>query len=286
MSHTLIIARLVAREAARRRLLLALLILTLIVVALTGWGFSRIPTFTQNGRLLSEVAVKTVASQFLILTMFMFSFVLAMAAVFVAAPSISNDLESGIALAVLSRPISRTDYILGKWLGHAVLVAIYAGGAGAIELLVVNAVVGYLPPEPVAFLAFLIGEGLVILTLALLLSTRLSGMVGGVIALVLFGIAWIGGIVGGIGTAFDNATIGHVGTATRLLLPTDALWRGAIFTLEPAAILGASAQAGPATAANPFFAASPLPIAVVLYAVAWVGVLLGLTVLSFRAREP
>jgi len=286
MSHALVIARLVGREAARRRLLLALLILTLAVVALTGWGFSRIPTFTQNGRALSEVAVKTVASQFLILTMFMFSFVLAMAAVFVAAPSIANDVESGIALAMLSRPISRTEYILGKWIGHAVLVAIYAGGVGAIELFVVNAVVGYLPPEPVAFLGFLIGEGLVILTLALLLSTRLSGMVGGVIALVLFGIAWIGGIVGGIGVAFDNATIGHVGTATRLILPTDALWRGAVFTLEPAAILGASAQAGPAVAANPFFAASALPAAMVLYAAVWIIALLGLTVRSFRAREP
>ncbi len=286
MSHALIIARLVVREAARRRLLLALLILTLIIIMLTGWGFSRIPTFTQGGRLLSDVAVKTVASQFLILTMFMFSFVLAMSAVFVAAPSIANDVESGIALAVLSRPISRTEYILGKWLGHALLLAIYAGGAGAIELLVVNAVVGYLPPEPVAFLGFLIAEGLVILTLALLLSTRLSGMVGGVIALVLFGIAWIGGIVGGIGAAFDNATIGHVGTATRLVLPTDALWRGAVFTLEPAVVIGASSQAGPAAAANPFFAAAALPLAMELYAVAWVAVLLGLTVLSFRAREP
>jgi len=286
MSHVLIIARLVVREAARRRLLLALLILTLIIIALTGWGFSRIPTFSQGGRPLSDVTVKTIASQFLILSMFMFSFVLAMAAVFVAAPSIANEVESGVALALLSRPISRTEYILGKWLGHAALLALYAGGAGAIELFVVNAVVGYLPPEPVAFLGFLIGEGLVILTLALLLSTRLSGMVGGVIALALFGIAWIGGIAGGIGAAFDNSTIEHAGTVTRLLLPTDALWRGAVFALEPAAVIAASSQAGPAAAANPFFAASALPLAIEVYAVAWVAVLLGLTVLSFRTREP
>jgi len=103
---------------------------------------------------------------------------------------------------------------------------------------------------------------------------------------VLFGIAWIGGIVGGVGAAFDNATIGHVGTATRLILPTDALWRGAVFTLEPAAVVAASTQAGPAAAANPFFAAAPLPLAIELYAVAWIVGLLGLCVLSFRAREP
>jgi len=282
--RALVIARLVIREGARRRLLLALLVLTLIVIALTGWGFSRIPTITQRGTPLPDLQVKLIASQFLILTMFMFSFVLAMAAVFVAAPQISGEVESGTALAILSRPIGRAEYVVGKWLGLTTLVAIYAGGAAAIEIGVVNAVVGYVPPEPLAFIAFAIAEGLVIMTLALLLSTRLSGMVGGVIALVLFGIAWIGGIVGGIGVAFDNASITHVATATKLILPTDGLWRGAVYALEPQAFIGA--QTGPVSAANPFFASSPAPLAFELYVVGWVALVLGLAVLSFRAREP
>ncbi|MEP7003863.1 MAG: ABC transporter permease subunit [Chloroflexota bacterium] len=284
--RALVIARLVIREAGRRRLLLALLILTLVVVALTGWGFSRIPTITQRGVPLPDLQVKIVASQFLIVTMFMFSFVLAMAAVFVASPQISGEVESGTALAILSRPMGRSQYVAGKWIGLAALVAIYAGGAGAIELGVVNAVVGYIPPEPVAFIGFVIAEGLTIMTLALLLSTRLSGMVGGVIALVLFGIAWIGGIVGGIGTAFDNAAITHVGTVTKLLLPTDGLWRGAVYALEPQSFIAAGSQAGAAAAANPFFAATPAPLSFELYVVGWVILVLGLTVYSFHAREP
>jgi ABC-type transport system involved in multi-copper enzyme maturation permease subunit len=280
----LVIARLVIREAARRRLLLALLILTLVVIALTGWGFSRIPTIQQRGAPLPDLQVKLIASQFLILTMFMFSFVLAMAAVFVAAPQISGDVESGIALAILSRPIGRTEYVAGKWAGLAALVAVYAGGAAAMELGVVNAVVGYIPPEPLQFIAFVIAEGLVIMTLALLLSTRLSGMVGGVIALVLFGIAWIGGIVGGIGVAFDNAGITHVGTATKLILPTDGLWRGAVYALEPQSLVGA--QTGPAAAANPFYMSSPAPLSFELYVAGWVVVVFALAVYSFHTREP
>jgi ABC-2 type transport system permease protein len=284
--RTLVIARLVVREAARRRLLLALLALTLLVIGLTGWGFSRIPTINQRGAPLSDVQVRLIASQFLILTMFMFSFVLAMASVFVAAPSISGEVESGIALALLSRPLGRAEYVLGKWLGLAALVVVYAGAAAAIELGVVNAVVGYGPPEPVAFILFIVAEGLAIMTFALLLSTRLSGMVGGVIALVLFGIAWIGGIVGGIGAAFDNATVMHVGTVTKLLLPTDGLWRGGVYALEPQTVVAASAQAGPAAAANPFYAASAAPLAYDLYAVVWIAAALALAVVSFRAREP
>ena len=280
------IARLVIREGARRRLLLALLILTLIVVVLTGWGFSRIPTITQRGTPLPDLQVKLISSQFLILTMFMFSFVLAMAAVFVAAPQISGEVESGTALAILSRPIGRAEYVAGKWAGLAALVAAYAGGGAAIELGVVNAVVGYVPPEPFSFIAFVIAEGIVIMTLALLLSTRLSGMVGGVIALVLFGIAWIGGIVGGIGAAFDNAAITHVGTATKLILPTDGLWRGAVYALEPQSLIATAGQAGPAAAANPFFASAAAPLSFELYVVGWVAVVLGLAVYSFHTREP
>jgi len=284
--RALVIARLVIREAARRRLLLALLLLTLVVIALTGWGFSRIPTITQRGAPLPDLQVKLVSSQFLIVTMFMFSFVLAMAAVFIASPQISGEVESGTALAILSRPIGRLEYVSGKWIGLAALVAVYAGGAAAIELGVVNAVVGYIPPEPIAFIGFVIAEGLVIMTFALLLSTRLSGMVGGVIALVLFGIAWIGGIVGGIGAAFDNAGIMHVGTATKLILPTDGLWRGAVYALEPQTLVATGAQAGPAAAANPFFAAAAAPLSFELYVIGWIAVVLALAIVSFQTREP
>jgi ABC-type transport system involved in multi-copper enzyme maturation permease subunit len=284
--RALVIARLVIREAARRRLLLALLLLTILVIGLTGWGFSRIPTIQGGRGQLPDVQVKVLAATFLILTMFMFSFVLAIAAVFIAAPQISGDVESGTALAILSRPLSRAEFVAGKWIGLAALVAIYAGGSAAIELGVVNAVVGYVPPEPVSFIAFVIAEGLVIMTFALLLSTRLSGMVGGVIALSLFGIAWIGGIVGGIGVAFDNATVTHVGTVTRLVLPTDGLWRGAVYALEPQALIATGAQAGPAAAANPFFAAAAAPLSFELYVVGWVALVFGLAIYSFQTREP
>lgn len=286
MHGTLVIAGLVVREAARRRLLLALLVLTLVVIVLTGWGFSRIPTLTQRGIPLPAAQVKVLASQFLILTMFMFSFVLALAAVFVAAPQISGEVESGTALALLSRPLSRRAYVTGKWLGLAALVSGYASAAAAVELGTVNAVVGYLPPEPLAFIALIVTEGLVLMTLALLFSTRLSGMVGGVIALVLFGIAWLGGIVGGIGAAFDNPTITRVGTVTKLLLPTDGLWRGAVYALEPQAVIAAASGAGPAAAANPFYSAAPLPLAFELYVVAWIGGVLALALWSFQRREP
>src|SRR5207253_1949650 len=83
-------------------------------------------------------------------------------------------------------------------------------------------------------------EAIVILTLALALSTRFAGMVGGVVALIFWGVAWIGGIVGGVGLVLGNETATHVGTVTRLVLPTDGMWRGAVWALEPATIIAAA----------------------------------------------
>ena len=285
MSPTLVIARLMLREVLRRRLILALLALTVLAIVLTAWGFSRIPSLTQRGVPIPEAQARLIASQLLILVMFMFSNVLALSAVFVATPALSGDLESGIALAMLSRPITRAQYVIGKWLGLAVLVVAYAAIAATLELLAVNAVIGYLPPRPVEFLGFLIAEGLVLLTFGLLLSTRLSGMVGGVIALILFGMAWLGGIVGGIGAAFDNEIIERVGIATKLILPTDGLWRGAVYTLEPAAILALAEGTGPAFAANPFYAPAPPPFPYLVWCALWLVVVLALAIRSFSRRE-
>ena len=279
------IAKLAIREVVRRRLILALVALTLLSVALTTWGFSRIPTITQRGVPIPDVQVKLIASQFLILVMFMFSNVLALSSVFVASPALSGDIESGIALALLARPISRRDYVLGKWVGLAALVVAYAAAAIAIELAAVDLAVGYVPPRPLEFAAFILGEGLVLLSLAILFSTRLSGMVGGVIALVLFGMAWLGGIVGGLGAAFGNDVIENAGTVTKLVLPTDGLWRGAVYHLQPAAVLTATNAAGPAAAANPFFAATPPPTVYLLWSALWIAAVLALAVASFRARE-
>ena len=285
MSSVLVVARQVINEAARRRLLLALLLLTLVVIALTVWGVSRVDDLRNGGQPLSDAQKKTIVSQLLILVMFMFSWVLSLAAVFVAAPSISGELESGIALAILARPISRAEYVLGKWVGLVALVVAYGVFAAVIELVAVQIVSGYQPPHPFEFLGFVLGEGITILTFALMLSTRLAGMVGGVIAAILFGIAWMGGIVGGVGTAFNNATITNAGTLTKLILPTDGLWRGAVWSLEPSIVIAGQQQVGPAVAANPFFAAEPPPTAYLIWAVLWIAGMLALAIWSFRSRE-
>jgi ABC-2 type transport system permease protein len=279
--RVLTIARLTILEASRRKLLIALAGLTVVVVVLTSWGFSRLPTMKD----VTPAEVRLAASQLTILVAFMFSGVLALGSTLVAAPSIASDIESGIALAILPRPIRRSEVLMGKWLGLAVLVTVYAAGSGLLELLGIWLGTGYLPPNPAAALAFVAAEGIVLMSLALLLSTRLAPMTGGVIALVLFFVGWIGGIALAIGQVFDNSTIKNIGVGSRLVIPTDGLWHGAIYYLEPQDILTAARAAGRARAGNPFFADAPLSIAYLLWVAAWIVVILLAANWSFARRD-
>jgi ABC-type transport system involved in multi-copper enzyme maturation permease subunit len=287
LAPVLTFARLTIREASRRRLLIAVLLLTLVVIGATGWGFAqlRYSNGPGGGPQVGEVELRLIASQVLIVVVFLFAAVLALMAVLVAAPSISGDVESNLALALLARPVRRSELVLGKWLGLAALVVSYSAGAGVLELVVVDAVTGYVPPQPVALVLYVAGVGLVLLTVALLLSTRLAGMTAGIIPLVAYFMAWVGGILGGIGQVIDNQGLIVTGLVSRLLLPTDGLWRGAVYAMEPASVVAALSAAGPVNAASPFSATqSPAP-AFLAWTVLWFAAMIGLTLWSFRTRE-
>ena len=286
MPPILVVARLTVQEASRRRLLLALVILTLLVVGFSMWGFHKITEITRgDGSLLPHEQVIFITSQLLIVVTFMYSGVLALSAAVVAGPLISAEVESGMLLSMLARPVRRSEIVIGKWLGLAVLVAIYAAGSALLELAAVDWATGYTPPHPIQLIVYVGAEGLILLSLGLLLSTRLSGITGGVIALVAWLMAWIAGVVGGIGTALNNQPVADVGTVSHLILPTDGLWRGAVYAMEPDVVLAAQRAAGAAGAANPFGAADPPSIGYLVWVVLWFALVLGLSIWSFRTRE-
>jgi ABC-type transport system involved in multi-copper enzyme maturation permease subunit len=289
MMAILTIARLTLRESMRRRLLLALGIATVVMAFITGWVLHKLVTLpcggTGNHHACAHATITLMSATLLILLAFMFSFILALGAAFVAAPSIAGDVESGVLLSIATRPIRRSDVVLGKWLGLSLLLAVYGAGTATIEFIIMKIATGYAPPHPVLAIVCIVGEGIVVLTLALLASTRIPSMTGGVIALILFGSSWLGGIAGGVGAAFHNQAIENVGTVTSLILPTDGLWRDAIYNLQPAAIAAVESAAGAVASGNPFLVSAPPPTAYNVWAVLWIVGILSLAVWSFQRRE-
>jgi ABC-type transport system involved in multi-copper enzyme maturation permease subunit len=278
----LTVAGLTLREAARRRVVWALLVLTVVLLALSGWGFSKLVGLdTELGTMTSGEA-RLVASLLLNLIMFGMSLIAAIGTAFLAGPTLAGEVESGQALAMLARPVRRSAVLLGKWLGLATFGCGYVVMAGLAQILVVRAVVGYWPPAPAAGLGLLAAETVVLLTLALLLSSVVSTMASGIVAVGLFGATWVAGVVGGIGGALGNEGVERVGTVSRILLPTDGLWRGAMNAFQdPVALL----QMGPGEGGFPFLSEAPLAPAYLAWAAVWVAVVWGLTAVSFQRRD-
>ena len=272
------LALLTLREAARRRVLRAIVVMTVLLLALSAWGFTRLDA--EFGGLTSgeaRVAVSTVLN----LVMFGLSLIAALGTAFLAGPTIAGEVESGMALSVLARPVRRSAVLVGKWLGLVAFGSGFVAVAGLAEILVVRAAMDYWPPDPAIGLALLAAQTTVLLTLAMLLSTAISPMASGVVAVGLFGSTWIAGVVGGIGDALGSEGVAKVGTVSRMLLPTDGLWHGAMNAFQDPTLL---TQFGPGISESPFVgqALSPVYLA---WTGLWVALLLGLTAMVFHRRD-
>ncbi|MBI2780512.1 MAG: ABC transporter permease subunit [Chloroflexi bacterium] len=277
------IAKLTIGEAARRRVLWVLVILAAVAVGLTAWGVSALVGSARDGG-VSDLDIKFAVSQILIFIAFMFGFVLVMTAAFFGSPAIATDLESGIAQAMLARPLRRSSYLLGRWLGLAIVMVVYAAVAGFLAIGAVGLVSGYYPPDVILPVAYLAGQALILLSLTVLLSTRLPPIAGGSIAVVAYGLVWMAGVLGKIGLAIGTTSLVTVSDAVRYLLPTDAFWQGVVYGLEPSFVINSVGDEVVARS-SPFFAAAPPSNAILAWAAVWVVLVLVLAVNQLRRRE-
>jgi hypothetical protein len=144
--------------------------------------------------------------------------------------------------------------------------------------------VGYWPPEPVAGLALLAAQTTVLLTLGLLLATAISPMASGIVAVGLFGATWIAGVVGGLGESLGNEGVTRVGSVSRMLLPTDGLWRGAMHAFQDP--IAMSQFGGPAVEGGvPFLSGGGLTATYLVWTAVWVAAVLGLAGTVFQRRD-
>ncbi len=279
MTPTLTIAALTISEAVRRRLLIAFVAITAVIVGLSAWGFDRL---SHTNRLTSG-ETNVAVPQALILFMFMFSFVLALSASAIASPSVSSEIESGVLMTIVTRPIRRTEVLFGKWLGLAVLLAGYAAGVCALEFAVVRISSGFLPPNPVLAGVYLFGEGALLLTLSLLLSTQMPAIAAGVIGVAVFGAGWLAGVVGTLGSTLNISALRTIGQIGRFVLPTDGLWHAAIYYLQSPSLLAEGLNGG--RQGNPFITQGAPSLAYLVWVLCWFLIVMGAAVASFERRE-
>ncbi|MBM2812252.1 MAG: ABC-type transport system, permease component [Chloroflexi bacterium] len=271
-------ARLTMREAARSRFLPITLTLALLYIGLIAWGCHLILDHTP-----SIAAAQASAFGMEIFAFYMVSFVIALLAVFVTGASTHHDGESGLLQAMLARPVRRFDVLFGRWLGASLLVAFYVILLTGGLVLAVGLSVGYYPSRPVEAAALLLLQGLAILSLRLLFGTFLGNMASGILPLMLYGLAWMGGLVETVGQALSVQAMVTAGIVTSLLIPTDELWRGVAYFLAPETASALLTQA--LGRGNPFISLTPIAAPMVAWSCFYVVATFLVAAWSFARRD-
>jgi ABC-2 type transport system permease protein len=206
---------------------------------------------------------------------------------FLGVASVSPEIDSGALHAVLARPLSRLQYLMGRFLALAGLLSVYVVVMSASLLLTARIVAGYQPGDAPRVIGLMVLQVLILLAVSLLGSTVLPTLANGVVMLVLFGLAWLGGIIGFVGTIPPgNELLANLGTAVSLLLPADAVWRGASYhVLPPSFLVARSFASGDDVVGLPFGSTAPMAPAMLAWAVAYPLACLGLAVAAFRRRD-
>jgi Cu-processing system permease protein len=275
-----IITRLTFREAWRRKLLWIGLGLGIVFIALFAVGFyfawqdaSR--SMSQSGS--SARLVNLFTSTFLMAGLYVVNFLVVMVTVLTSVGTIAAEISTNTIHAIAAKPIRRWEIVLGKWLGHAVMLAVYTVLLSSGIMLSVRLISGYVPVNPIPGILLIILESLAILSVAMLGSTLLSTLANGVLAFMLYGVAFVGGWVEQIGALLGSQTAQDIGIASSLLMPSEALWRYAAALMQPASSFGVQV--------TPFSVTSQPTPAFVVYAVVYtLGLLVGAMV-AFSRRD-
>jgi Cu-processing system permease protein len=146
--------------------------------------------------------------------------------------TISGEIASGTIQAVATKPVSRRQILLGKWLGFVGMVTIY------VTLMVGGLVAtaywqsGIMPHRLLPGSILIWTECLLLLSLTLFFGTVFSTLTSGVLALGLHGLAFLGGWIEQVGTILHSERTVAVGVVASIIMPSESLWRRAAFEMQ------------------------------------------------------
>lgn len=289
MHNALLVAELSLREAVRKRLVVVLLLLT---AAFLGFYLFGVFKLEQNldqraleagleGRSVNGAANLPVMFA-AIFGMYLVYFLGALMAVLSTVGAISGDVESGVMQSIIARPISRAQLVFGRWLGFTVVNVVYVALVSAALLLGIRLITGFVPPAPLPATGLVLLAIVLITALTVLGSTLFTTLANGIGVFVLYGAGFAGGILGSIGSFAASPTLATLGRVADTLMPTNALWLGASYHLQPEVLrqLGDTSRG-----ANPFFATAPLGVGMEVWAAAYTGLAVALAMWLFSRRD-
>jgi ABC-type transport system involved in multi-copper enzyme maturation permease subunit len=275
------IAGLTFREAIRRKIVLAALILGTAFLLLYGLGFFYIQQeFDASSTRFRppSAAIRNQAYNVLFLAgMYVVNFLCIATAALITTDSLAGEIQSGTIQAIITKPIRRSEVVLGKWLGHAGLLLLYLLLLGGGVVLVVWIMTRYTATNWLAGLGLVYFNCLVVMSLTLAFSSTLSTLATGGAVFGAYGLAFIGGWVERIGTYLNNQTAANLGILSSLLMPSDAIWSKA-GTMMSTRLMNMGGV-------NPFTSGSEPSSLMIIYSVLYLTLMVGIAIRQFGKRD-
>jgi Cu-processing system permease protein len=199
-------------------------------------------------------------------------------ALLISVDTIAGEIASGTIQTLVTKPLRRWEVVVGKWLGLAIMLSLFIVLMCSALVVIILAITGYMPKNPIPAVLLIILEGLVVLTLSVLGGTRLSALANGVVIFMLYGLAFIAGWIEQFGAMLHNEAAVNTGIIVSLIMPSEAMWKRAAYLLQPPILSNLGFDATPFGAAS---APSPLMVGYgVLYVI--VGLLVAIWLFATR----
>jgi ABC-type transport system involved in multi-copper enzyme maturation permease subunit len=232
MSAVFTIVHLTLYEARRRKILAAGVIggAAFLVVFGVGVFFGVAELRTSGEPFIAQQALLTMLT---LAGLYAGNFLAVLLAVLLPVDALSGEIDSGVMQTLASKPIRRSDIVVGKWLGYGIIAVGYLGLLFFGVLAIVWMAAGHVPVHPARGLGLMLLQVALLVTVTIAGGTRLGTVANGIFALGYFGLGFISGLVEQIGALAGIQSAKSVGIAVSLLSPTDALWRMAAYHLQP-----------------------------------------------------
>jgi Cu-processing system permease protein len=259
-------------ETRRRRVTLAALVCATVFVAIVVAGmYFGGPTNDAGPLARIRLAMITVVG------LFAANFLAVVIAIVLPLDTISGEIESGVMQGLASKPVRRSDILLGKW------VAFYAISS-AFALLIVGGILisaycfgGFVPPNLAIGLLLIMIEIAFVSTLVVVGGTLFGTTVNGIVAFGFFGVAFVAGWLEQLSALVGSTGARLIGVGLSLLSPSDSLWRLAAFNLQPTMTRDLPA--------NPFLSATLANHWMIAWAAIYACALLSLGLRRFEKRS-
>ena len=276
MPSILTIAHLTLYETRRRRIVTAACVCAVAFLVVFGAGLFLVhrEQLREQRPFLQRQAVMSLLT---IAGLYAANFLSVLFAVLLPVDTLSGEIDSGVMQTVASKPIRRADIVIGKWLGHAVLVTGYVLLLSLGVMLVVRLIAGPVAVRPTAALPLMVLEMLLLMTVTIAGGTRFSTVTNGVAVLGFYGVAFVGGWIEQVGAFAGSQAAKTVGVVASLISPPDALWRLGSYFLQPEALRNIGA--------GPFSTASVPTTLIVWWAAGFTVAALAFAVRSFGGRQ-